>query len=281
MSIPVQTHRLTILCVVALLPLTLTAQTVPPPISIQLGPIVTTTSKIDLGYYNPIMTATVVPVPPRPPSRFQIGQRIELVVPAPGAAYGPVQWYKDGVKLSVGSASLVIESAQQENSGEYYAVVLNETGEKRSTNSIQLWIANAVTPQSINQSTLARISATQPFFTLGFVLETPPTSLKVYKAILIRAIGPSLRRFGVTDSLTAPKIQIFDAAGKDVTSQSPYWPLPSQLLQLQQRVGAFPIETNTADVITAQWLPPGAYTVQISSASGGTGAVLAEVYALP
>ena len=45
-----------------------------------------------------------------------------------------------------------------------------------------------------------------------------------------------------------------------------------------QRAGAFPITVGTKDVAQLYHLPPGAFVAQVSSADGGTGTVLFELY---
>jgi hypothetical protein len=60
------------------------------------------------------------------------------------------------------------------------------------------------------------------------------------------------------------------------------WGGDSQLSAASASVGAFPVtNTASADSMLLIALPPGPYTVQVSSVSGGSGVALLEVYAVP
>jgi hypothetical protein len=95
---------------------------------------------------------------------------------------------------------------------------------------------------------------------------------------LIRAVGPSLRRLGVTDPIAQPTLRIRDRDGHPVqlahVEVTNYWP------DLFEPAGAFPLgggETSTE----ADPFQPGVYSAQARDASGAGGTVLIEVYEEP
>ena len=47
------------------------------------------------------------------------------------------------------------------------------------------------------------------------------------------------------------------------------------------RCGAFPIPRGTRDVVVMMPFTAGLYTAQVTSADGGTGTVLVEIYEVP
>jgi hypothetical protein len=94
--------------------------------------------------------------------------------------------------------------------------------------------------------------------------------------VLVRASGPALSTFSVPGVLPDPKLQIY--SGSDVVASNSGWGGNTQIAATAASVGAFqwsPTGNDSAILIT---LPPGAYTAQVSGASGDTGVALVEVY---
>ena len=108
--------------------------------------------------------------------------------------------------------------------------------------------------------------------TAGFVIGGNGTD-----TLLIRGIGPALTQFSVAGALATPLLTLFDAAGKEISSNS-FWGGGSVLANAFTRVGAFPLGINSADSAMLVTLPPGAYTVQVNGANNTTGIALIEVY---
>lgn len=131
-----------------------------------------------------------------------------------------------------------------------------------------------------NLSSRAGVGAGDSVVIAGFVITGQQS-----KPVLIRAIGPSLTRFGVTSPLTAPKLELYRANGTTSTliGTNVGWTTSGNTATLQAamtRVGAFDLATTSADSAILTTLAPGGYTAVISSNNGGTGAALAEVYDL-
>ncbi|HEY1765655.1 MAG TPA: immunoglobulin domain-containing protein [Opitutaceae bacterium] len=100
------------------------------------------------------------------------------------------------------------------------------------------------------------------------------------RTVLIRASGPALNAFGVTGTLPDPELQLF--SGSNVLDSNTAWGGSTSIVNAAAQVGAFAWSSassnDSAILIT---LPPGAYTAQVSGASGDTGISLVEVYEVP
>ena len=104
------------------------------------------------------------------------------------------------------------------------------------------------------------------------------------KSVLIRASGPALAAFGVPGTLADPQLQLYQSSGdgtRIVLQADTGWGGDIEIAAAAASVGAFPWGTSaTADSAILVTLPPGAYTAEVSGASGDTGIALVEVYDL-
>ncbi len=94
--------------------------------------------------------------------------------------------------------------------------------------------------------------------------------------ILLRAIGPSLRKVGVTDALQDPKLELRDANG-DILRENDDWQ-ESQQSDIEATKTAPGDPAESAIVVT---LPPGNYTAVVRGKNDSTGVSLVEVYNVP
>ena len=131
-----------------------------------------------------------------------------------------------------------------------------------------------------NISTLAKLSPANDTITSGFVISgTTP------RDVLVRAIGPTLAAFGLTDALARPRLSV--RQGDTLVGSNEGWVAAERsaadLTAAFDRAGAFRLLDETSrDAALLLTLSPGAYTVQVKSAdAGATGSVLLEVYDLP
>jgi hypothetical protein len=101
------------------------------------------------------------------------------------------------------------------------------------------------------------------------------------RRVLVRAIGPTLQAFGITETLRKPTLKITRAATNETVASNEGWSA-SQLTIVNQRAGAFPLPENSLDAALFLSLPPGAYIAEVSSGDPtDSGQVMIEVYALP
>lgn len=105
----------------------------------------------------------------------------------------------------------------------------------------------------------------------GFIV-APADSANI--PVVIRAIGPSLGQFGVSNALQDPILELHDANGGIFTNDD--W-------QSDPNAGLIPLSlrpTDRRESATYQILPPGAYTAIVRGVNDTTGVGLVEIYAL-
>jgi hypothetical protein len=97
--------------------------------------------------------------------------------------------------------------------------------------------------------------------------------------LLIRGIGPALRRFSISDALDDAKLEIYDARGTRV-AENDNW--DSSLVLSFTAVGAFALTPGSKDAALVVTLPAGqSYTAQVSGVGSAVGEGLVELYELP
>jgi sugar lactone lactonase YvrE len=129
-------------------------------------------------------------------------------------------------------------------------------------------------PRLINVSALKNIGAG---LAVGFVIDGIGQ-----RAVLIRAVGPTLASFGLTGLLADPKLELFDGQSRSIGANDNWSGSPStiSLRNATAKVGTFPLSSNNESALLVT-LTPGSYTVQVRSADATTGVALAEVYEVP
>lgn len=244
----------------------------------------TTATTITLGDAPPLFAqpSLIFPVAlPTAPLTVQRGTHLQIVMPVDGVTNPVVTWYKDGKPLSYTGAVLDIPTVSVADSGGYSANVRDAAGTTTKGSDTANVLVTDKGAALINLSTRARLNAAQPTLLTGFVVQPGPAKA----LLLVRAIGPALAQFGVTDPLAAPQLTILDSKGHEVArwdSGSVIFIMPpGTSTSTPAQVGAFPLPPGSKDIERTYWLPPGSYTAQVSSADGGSGTVLLEVYQFP
>ncbi|MBI5691677.1 MAG: hypothetical protein HZC55_16460 [Verrucomicrobia bacterium] len=112
----------------------------------------------------------------------------------------------------------------------------------------------------------------------GFVIEGE------WRRVLIRAVGPTLGDFGVTDAVADPFLTV--RSGNLTLYFNDNWgtrPDAAELARVAAEVGAFPLPAGSKDAALLVELPPGNYTASVTAdvvpAAGAT--ALLEIYLLP
>ena len=100
------------------------------------------------------------------------------------------------------------------------------------------------------------------------------------KTVLVRGIGPTLSEFGVKGVLPDPQIVVL--SGTNPLASNSNWGsgtnTPAQISAASALVGAFPLPAGSMDAALLITLPPGIYTVQVTSLRNNNGVALIEVY---
>ena len=166
--------------------------------------------------------------------------------------------------------------------------------------------AQESSPPLINISTRATIDTGNPRVIVGFTIPASPNPDKPWfpKTLVVRGIGPGLAQYGVTNPLPDPVVQLFDANGIELSESwvndftKPIDPANEldtaearaahgvAIAGIMAQVGAFSVPVPTlenpvvSDFSLAIGLPEGSYTLVVSSASGASGDILAEIYSV-
>ena len=127
-----------------------------------------------------------------------------------------------------------------------------------------------------NLSILTAVSAADPLVIVGAVIGGAGTSGG--KSLLVRAVGPSLAPFGVSDVSPDPRLELY--SDKTAIASNDNWGGAAALRAAFAQVGAFAFLSNDARdaAVLRDSLLTGGYTVHVTGAEGATGAVLIELY---
>ncbi len=153
-----------------------------------------------------------------------------------------------------------------------YTVIL--TG-KDSTPGISLVELYDVSPLSnsklVNISTRGDVGTGDSVLISGFIVGDVES-----ETVVVRALGPSLASFGVSNPLSDPVLTIYDSKGSAIATND-NWQDNVNAIDIQRNGLAPPNPSESAIVLH---LPAGAYTAIVRGANGATGNALAEVYTL-
>jgi hypothetical protein len=94
--------------------------------------------------------------------------------------------------------------------------------------------------------------------------------------VLIRALGAGLQSRGITGALDDAKIVV--RKGSEIIASNDSWSQDGSSAELQQKQQSPPTMSDAAMFIT---LSEGDYTIEVSSAQGGRGVALVEIYDMP
>lgn len=201
-----------------------------------------------------------------------------------GGSNVSVQWqvWRNGTWVNIGEpggGTLDLAVAQLFDTGEYRAVVSAGGTEVISeTISVTVDPAPASNARLLNLSTRARCLTGENILIPGFVLDGSAA-----KKLLIRAVGPRLADFGLSDALPDPQMTLklqtasgwLDIAANDNWSDNTN---AAEIATLSPLLGAFELLDGSRDAVLLLDLAPGAYSVVCSDTGGETGVVMVELY---
>ncbi|MCX6955720.1 MAG: hypothetical protein NTV51_26550 [Verrucomicrobia bacterium] len=187
--------------------------------------------------------------------------RTLISIPAWRAYYGLGSNSLMGFQLEEGSVVIRVGTE------EFFAIAPNPDG-----------VAYLNDGRLINISTRAVLADAGSEIIAGFVIENRP------RAVLVRAVGPGLAKFGVTNAAPDPFLSVKRNGLTEHFNDN--WSTRSDRVQIvaaTAQAGAFPLDPGSADAARVLVLEPGVYTVHVTTAGPAIrgGAVLLEVYSLP
>jgi len=102
----------------------------------------------------------------------------------------------------------------------------------------------------------------------GFTIGAGPS-----KQVLVRAVGPTLSAFGVSDAIADPRLELYNGSTK--IAENDNWNAADAAAFAS--VGAFALGAGSRDAALVATLGPGSYTAQVAG-TGAAGVTLVEVY---
>lgn len=248
------------------------AQSDPAPAAASAAAAGETTIQLDVGFGIRAVPPARVTVP--------VGESLRLVAPEAGDGYSYL-WTRNGRAIPGASArTLVLPYVVSTDAGTYACQVSTPTTLPLPSQLVVLGVGP--TDRLINLSTRGFVTAEQGLVT-GFAVNATGQG----KKLILRAVGPSLSLFGVSNPLRQPVLQIFDQHGRPYENGFVYPAVvggptyESDLADSLARTGAFPLPEGTRDVVVMMPFTPGSYTAQVTTGDGTAGAVLLEIYEVP
>jgi hypothetical protein len=217
------------------------------------------------------LTVNPAPTPPQietsPTDRTVTeGATVSLSVTASGVGPLSYRWLKGGVAIvGATSATLTFSPVRLTDAGSYAVEVSNAAGTAVST-------AAVVRVEPRPSSRITNVSIRTPL-AVGQTLIVGLSMSGGAKAVLVRAVGPGLSPFGVSDAMADPRLMLF--RGAVVEGMSHDWGGGPTLAATFASVGAFALPAGSRDAALVATID-GGRTVQVVGASPGT--VLVEAY---
>jgi hypothetical protein len=214
------------------------------------------------------------------------GESASLGVTVVDSAITTYQWqvFSNGTWQSITnatSATYTLANLQSYKSGEYRVLVsANGITAASATTTVTVSGAGSSDARLLNRSTRGRSLTDSDALVPGFVISGTGT-----KQLLIRAIGPTLANFGLTEihanpSLTLKRYDASSASYVDVAANDDWSDNTdaTAIASVSASLGAFALESGNADAAILADLEPGQYTVVTGSPDGDTGTAIVELY---
>ncbi len=203
------------------------------------------------------------------PQRANVGRPASIAVTVADPVGATFQWSFKGTPIAgATNSSIFIERASLGDAGTYSVVVTNGLGSARGETTLAVVEA----PVLVNLSTRAFVEGGDRTLIVGFVVDR-------YKNLTVRAVGPTLTRFGVAAPLADPQLAVYDATGKLLSENDNWNDAPGAPSTLQT---GFTLPERSKDAAyPANASGAGAYTMHVTSVDGARGVALGEIYEDP
>jgi hypothetical protein len=193
------------------------------------------------------------------------GSNVTFTAGGTGSPTPTFQWRRNGVPINDAIApSLTLANVQLSDAGDYSVVITNAAGSVTSNPATLTVFLVDQTARLTNLSVRTAMVADQTLI-VGVVVNDGSRDL------LVRAAGPALVPFGLSNAMVDPRIELY----KDATMVLANNDWARALETLFVSVGAFGFETGSKDAAFVAALDSG-YTIQARGT--GPGVVLVEAY---
>jgi uncharacterized delta-60 repeat protein len=172
-----------------------------------------------------------------------------------GAVYG------SALSPALGSGAFTVKTSSGDNGAGVSLFELYDTGPLTAP------------PLVRNLAIRGRTAPGGEVLTAGFVI-AGDSPLQV----LVRGIGATLGQFGVDGAIADPRLALFSSSANMPFATNEGWAADPRIASAARRSGAFALAEDSRDAALLVTLEPGAYTAQLSSRSGASGAAMIEVY---
>jgi len=153
-----------------------------------------------------------------------------------------------------------------------YTAVVRGLGNTTGTGIVDAYDISAGSPARLaNVATRGLIQPGDKLMIAGFIVQNAPV-----KGV-IRAIGPSLSVFGITNALPDTTLQLRDVNGA-IVLENDNWRTDPQQAQELQNIGLQP--SNDLEAALIATIQPGQYTAQVRGKDEATGIGVVEIYFL-
>ena len=161
--------------------------------------------------------------------------------------------------------------------GSYTAVVAGAGTTNTGTGVVDAYdLSPASSAKLVNFATRGLIQPGDKLMIAGFIIQNGPV-----KAV-VRAIGPSLAAFGITNALPDTTLQIRDPNGNVVVENDNWKVRSSDGSSQQAEMEATQLQpTNDLEAALVTTLQPGQYTAQVRGKPESTGIGVVQVYFIP
>ena len=134
--------------------------------------------------------------------------------------------------------------------------------------------------QLVNTSIRANLSTGEETMMTNFVIEG---SKDVTKRVMVRALGPSLKDFGLEDAVENPEIKLFRLTndGPILIAENDDWRLGESSVEvddLSEKMGGLSLDDSPKDAALVAELPAGIYSVFVLNKRSEPGTALVEVF---
>jgi len=227
-----------------------------------------------------VLSVTDLSIPPAftthpSPQTARLGGSVTLTAEASDA--DSVQWEKDGAALAGATGTtLTLTNFTEADAGTYALVATNAFGTTISQGAVVVADIPSNT-RLVNISTRAEVGTGDDVMIAGFVL----TGV-AQKSVLLRASGPALSQFGITNMLPDPVLELRGTAG--LIRENDDWDAsPGDKAMIEAaaaEAGAFAWPVGMKDAAIIAQLAPTSYTAVMGGKTDATGVGLVEIHAM-
>lgn len=151
-----------------------------------------------------------------------------------------------------------------------YTAVVHDQRNQPGLSLIEVYDLDPKDSLLANISTRGKVESGANVMIGGFIIGGKDST-----QVLVRAIGPSLTQHGIAGSLTDPVLELYDSAGKLISSNDNWRSTQQSDITA---TGLAPTDDRESAILAP--LAPGSYTAIVKGANNGTGVALVEVYDL-